>query len=136
MDFATVRRWATSCSVFSRCPCESCMQIAASTGRASRKFAMSPTTSLPSWPLAASRSPPGEQRLADYPGGSDAGPAGRIPGVRDLHEVSADHLAALEHPDDLDQLRHSQPAGLGRARPRRLGRVEDVDVDRDVERIA
>ncbi len=38
-----------------------------------------------------------------------------------------------EHPDDLDQLGHSQPAGLRRARPGRLRRVEHVDVDRDVE---
>jgi len=39
------------------------------------------------------------------------------PSVSDLHEVTADDPAAFQHPHDLDQLRHSEPAGLGRARP-------------------
>ena len=86
--------------------------------------------------LTADRSPPGEHRLADDPGGGDAGAAAGIPGVGDLDEVAADDLAAAQEPDDLDQLGDADAAGLRRAGAGRLGGIEHVDVDGDVERVA
>src|SRR5204862_6827345 len=70
----------------------------------------------------------------DHPRRRGPGAAPRSPRVGDFDEIAADHPTSRKRMDDFAQLGRADPARLRRAGPGRLAGIEDVDVDRDVER--
>src|SRR5215472_14568180 len=77
----------------------------------------------------------GQELVADV-GGRDAGDLGVVVGGRDLHDVGADQVQPGEGAQRGQQFPAGQAAGLRGAGAGGVGRVEHVDVDRDVHRPA
>src|SRR5690606_4459378 len=67
-------------------------------------------------------------------GGGDGGDLRVVVGGGHLDHVRADQVGAVQAAQDLQQLAAGEPARLGGAGARCVRRVEDVDVDGDVQR--
>ena len=69
-------------------------------------------------------------------GGGERGVARGVVGRRHLDEIAADKVEAAAAADDLERLRRGQAADLRRARARRIGGIEAVDVEAEIDRPA